>query len=200
MNLIDYAQIHRFHEARIRDFGKGSTQALGWKNFYSQQACFAMLEDIGDMNDCSVLDAGCGHGDLRAYLDDKYPQIRYLGIDQMEDFLDVAIERYAHLPETAFFVGDFYRAELPRVDYVLACGSLSYHSMEADFVFQAIDKLFNTCRIAFGFNLMSKVDNPGGILVGYEPEVIMQHCRGLTGNVVLHEGYFEDDFTVWMYR
>ena len=54
--------------------------------------------------------------------------------------------------------------------------------------------------LPFGFNLMSKVDNPGGILVGYESEVIMRHCRGLTGNVVLHEGYFEDDFTVWMYR
>ena len=200
MNLIDYAHIHRFHEARIRDFGEGSTQALGWKNFYSQQARFAMLEDIGDMNDCSVLDAGCGHGDLRAYLDDKYPRMRYLGIDQMEDFLDVAIERYANLPETAFFLGDFYSAELPRTDYVLACGSLSYYSTEPDFVYQAITRLFNSCRIAFGFNLMSKVDHPGGVLVAYEPEAVMQHCRKLTDNVILHEGYFEGDFTVWMYR
>ena len=200
MDLIDGLMVRSFHKARIRDFGEESTQALGWKNFYSQQARFAMLEGIGDMNGCSALDVGCGHGDLRAYLDDKYPQMRYLGIDQMEDFLDTAIERYAHLPETAFFLGDFYAAELPHMDFVIACGSLSYHRSDPDFIYQIITKLFKTCRIAFGFNLLSKVDAPGGILVAYDPQVILKHCQTLTGNVILHEGYFDGDFTVWMYK
>lgn len=200
MNLIDKAIIQRYHQARIQDFGEDTTQALGWKNFYSQQARFAMLEDIGDMNGCSVLDIGCGHGDLRVYLNDKYPQMRYMGIDQMEEFLDIAIERYAHLPETAFFLGDCYSAELPRMDYVLASGSLSYHSTEPDFIYQIITKLFYTCRIALGFNLLSRVEAPGGILMAYNPQQIVEHCHKLTSRVILHEGYFDDDFTVWMYK
>jgi SAM-dependent methyltransferase len=200
MDLIDGLMVRRFHEARIRDFGEDATQALGWKNFYGQQARFAMLEGIGDMNGCSVLDIGCGHGDLRAYLDDKYSQMRYMGIDQMEEFLDVAIERYGHLPETAFFLGDCYAAALPTMDYVIACGSLSYYSSNPGFIYQTIAKLFNTCRIAFGFNLLSRVVASGGILVAYDPESILKYCRTLTGNVILHQGYFDDDFTVWMYK
>jgi SAM-dependent methyltransferase len=200
MTLVDNAIVRRFHEMRIEEHGEGTTQALGWKNFYSQQARFAMLENIGNMNDCSVLDVGCGHGDLRAYLGDKYPRLRYAGIDQMEEFLDVAIERYGHLPETTFYLGDCYTAELPRMDYVLACGSLSYRSSDTGFIEQIITKLFYTCRIAFGFNLMSKVDAPGGILMAYDPQTIMRHCHILTSNVILHEGYFDGDFTIWMYK
>lgn len=200
MNVIDNIRVQRFHKSRIDDFGEGTTQALGWKNFYSQQARFAMLEGIGDMNDCSVLDVGCGHGDLRAYLDDKYPRMRYIGIDQMEEFLEIAVERYGDMPETSFFAGDCYTAELPRMDYVLACGSLSYHNSDSGFIYNIITKLFITCRIAFGFNLMSRVEAPGGILMAYNPQQILAHCQTLTSNVVLHQGYFEDDFTVWMYK
>jgi trans-aconitate methyltransferase len=200
MTIVDRLTVRRFHEIRVDQHGEGTTQALGWKNFHSQQARFAMLEDIGDMNDCSVLDIGCGHGDLRAYLDDKYPRLRYAGIDQMESFLDIAIDRYAHLPNTVFYHGDCYSAELPGMDYVLACGSLSYRNSDEDFIEQMISKLFNTCRIALGFNLLSRVDEPGGILMAYSPEVIVKYCRTLTDNVILHEGYFDDDFTIWMYK
>jgi SAM-dependent methyltransferase len=200
MSLVDNAIVRRFHEMRIEEHGEDSTQALGWKNFHSQQARFAMLEDIGDMNDCSVLDVGCGHGDLRAYLDDKYPRLRYAGIDQMEEFLDVAIDRYAKMPETTFYLGDCYTAELPRMDYVLASGSLIYRNSEPHFIELVITKLFDTCRVAFGFNLLSKVDSPEGVLVAYDPETIVQYCSTLTENVLLHEDYFDGDFTVWMYK
>ena len=199
MTLVDNLNVRRYHEMRIKEHGEDSTQALGWKNFYSQQARFAMLEDIGNMNDHSVLDVGCGHGDLRAYLDDKYPRMRYAGIDQMESFLDIAIDRYAHLPETAFYQGDCYSSELPSMDYVLASGSLSYRNSDPSFIYQMITKLFNTCRIAFGFNLLSKIE-AGGILIAYDPETIIKYCRGLSTNVILHQAYFDDDFTVWMYK
>ena len=199
MTLVANLNVCRYHEMRIKEHGEDSTQALGWKNFYSQQARFAMLEGIGDMNDHSVLDVGCGHGDLRAYLDDKYPGMRYAGIDQMESFLDIAIDRYGHLPETAFYHGDCYSSELPAMYYVLASGSLSYHNSDPNYIEFMIAKLFNACRIALGFNLLSSIE-PGGILTAYNPEKIIQYCHTLTGNVILHENYIENDFTVWMYR
>ena len=200
MNVLEQAMVYRFHNERTAEFGAGTSQALGWKGDNSQQARFAMLAGIGNMDGCSVLDAGCGHGDFRAYLGKKYPQMRYAGIDMIEAFITVAIQRHAHLSETAFYYGDFLEAELPSMDYVLASGSLSYRSADANFIYKAIAKLFNTCRIAFGFNLLSKIDYPDSLLATYQPEDIVKHCRTLSDKVLLHEGYFERDFTVWMYR
>jgi len=200
MNLIDRAGIKRYHELHVQEHGEGTVRALGWRHSEDQLARFAMLAQIGDMNDHSVLDIGCGHGDLRGYLGNLYPRLSYAGIDQIDSFLEIATNRYGHLPETKFYLGDCYTAELPQADYVLVCGSLNYHSGETDFIYKMISKLFNTCQVALGFNLLSKVDAPGGILVTYDPDAILQHCSTLTDKVVFQDDYFEGDFMVWMYR
>jgi trans-aconitate methyltransferase len=200
MGIIDKAVINRYHEIHVRDHGEGTVRALGWRHSEDQLVRFAMLAGIGNMNNCSVLDAGCGHGDLRAYLGDKYPRLRYIGIDQSEAFLSIASDRYTHLPETTFYLGDFSIAELPVADYVLVSGSLNYHNSDPGFIYKIIDKLFNTSRIALGFNLLSKVDAPDGILVSYDADDIVQYCRTLSDKVLLYDTYFEGDFTIWMYR
>jgi SAM-dependent methyltransferase len=200
MELVDRSVIYRYHYERIEKFGAGTTRALGWKTEENQLKRFEILSQIGDMNGLSVLDAGCGHGDLRRYLGDKYPDLRYAGIDQMEEFLDVAIERYGDLPETTFYMGDCWTADLPNMDYVLACGLLSYRNSRSDFVLHMIEKLFNTCRLGFGFNLLKKVDFPGGLLVSYDPQEILSYCKELTPKVALREGYSDEDFTLLMYQ
>jgi SAM-dependent methyltransferase len=200
MNIIDKTIIHRFHEMRSNEFGEGSSQALGWVDDQSQQLRFEMLAGIGDMNGCSVLDIGCGHGDLSATLFNKYPKRHYSGIEQVETFLNIATTRYGNLPNTTFYLGDCSSAELPMADYVLASGSLSYRTSEPNFIYHMISKLFSTCRIGFGFNLLSKVNTPGGILMAYDVLDILTYCRSLSSKVVLHDEYCEGDFTVWMYK
>ena len=200
MNIIDKTVIKRFHEMRAQEFGEGTSQALGWHNDESQLLRFAKLAGIGDMNNRSVLDVGCGYGDLSAYLIDKYPQLQYAGIDQVEAFLAIASARYAHLPNATFYSGDCSVADLPATDYVLACGSLNYHTTEPGFIYKMITRLFNTSRIAFGFNLLSKVNTPGGILTAYNTDDIMQHCQTLSNRVILQDDYCDGDYTVWMYK
>lgn len=200
MNPIDRATILSFHKERIRNFGRGSAEALGWKALESQHCRFEQLAQIGDLSDCSILDVGCGHGDMRAYFGEIYPRLRYAGIEQMRPFLEVAAERYGDQTDTTFYLGDFSTTSLPVFDYVLASGALGYRSRDPDFVFRMITRLFANCRLGFGFNMMRRVPQPDGILAAYDPDLIVAHCRGLTPSVVLHEGYLEDDFTVFMYR
>jgi SAM-dependent methyltransferase len=200
MEFVDRSVIYRYHQERIEMFGAGTTSALGWKAEENQTKRFEILSQIGDMNGLSVLDVGCGHGDLRGYLGKKYPGLRYAGLDQMEEFLDVATERYGDLPDTTFYLGDCWTADLPNMDYVLACGLLAYRNSKPDFIFRMIDKLFASCRLGLGFNLLKKVDQPGGLLVDYDPQAILNYCRELTPKVVLREGYADDDFTIFMYQ
>jgi len=200
MDFVDRSAIYRYHRERIQMFGKGTSSALGWKSDENQYARFEILSQIGDMNGLSVLDVGCGHGDLRDFLGKKYPELRYAGIDQMEEFLDIAIARYAHLPDTAFYLGDCWNAELPNMDYVLASGFLAYRNSKTNFIFEMIDKLFGSARLGLGFNLLRNVNDPNNLLVNYNPQTILEYCKTLTPKVVLRQDYAEDDFTVFMYQ
>jgi hypothetical protein len=68
------------------------------------------------------------------------------------------------------------------------------------FVVKTIEKLFLTCRKGFGFNLLSQVDPPNGLLVAYDPQFIETYCRLLTPKTKLVQGYRANDFTVFMYH
>jgi len=200
MDFIDDINIQLYHKEKIDQYGQGTTGALGWKTLEGQIARFEALSQIGNLNSSSVLDAGCGHGDLCGYLNEKFTGVRYFGIDRDASFLDIAIQKYSHLDETAFFLGDFTTAQLPATDYILACGALSYHNTDPGFVFKVIPKLFNSCRVGLGFNLLSRIDSPGGILIAYDSKQIMEHCQSLTPNVVFKVGYFDDDYTMFLYH
>jgi SAM-dependent methyltransferase len=200
MDFVDRSQIYRFHQERIQMFGAGTSEALGWKSDESQIVRFEILSQIGDMKGLSVLDMGCGHGDLSAYLRKKYADMRYAGIDQMEELLDVATSRYSSISDTTFYLGDCWSADLPNMDYVLASGLFAYKNSDPHFIFKMIDRLFESCRLGTGFNLLKNVYDPEGILVNYDPEEILDYCRNLSPKIVLREGYAKDDFTIFIYK
>ncbi len=200
MHLPDTAAIFRFHQYLVQKHGDNNCSALGWKTAEAQTARYKILSRIGDLNDCQVMDVGCGYGDLRNYLAEIYPRLRYLGIEQIPAFLNVAIDRYGGLTETVFFEGDFSAAKLPLVDYIIACGALSYRNSDPMYVFKMIEKLFNNCRRGFGFNLLEKTTDPDGIITSYSPDLILAFCNKLTDNIQFIDGYWESDFTVMMYH
>ena len=200
MNLLDTAAIFRFHQSLIHTNGEGSVAALGWKSLEAQQARYRVLSTIANLNDCSVMDAGCGHGDLRNYLGGIYPGLRYFGIEKIPALLNIAIERCCNLPETVFFEGDFSTAALPITDYIIACGSLSYRNSDDMYIFKMIEKLFAYCLKGFGFNLLSKTERPNEIITSYNPAIILDFCHKITSKVNFTEGYWENDFTVMMYH
>jgi SAM-dependent methyltransferase len=200
MNLIDYITINRFHEDRIKEFGTPSVKALGWSDAEAQQKRFELLSGIANLNSCVLMDAGCGYGDLYPFLSNIYPGIQYIGTEQNSSFLDVAVERYGNKPNAKFLLGDFTSAQLPQTDYLLCSGALSYHSHDPSFIEKAIEKLFHSCRYGMGFNLLKQVKNPGGIIVTYDPEEIMNFCRQLTPQIQLYDHYLPDDFTIFLYH
>ena len=200
MSLLDRAAILKFHRDRIGDFGSGSVEALGWRNLHTQTTRFEALVRIGDLAGRTVLDVGCGHGDLRGFLRANGHDVEYLGLDHLPELLDVAVERYGDWLRTRFLLGDFSSADLPRTDYVLCSGALSYRQRDPDFIPRVIEKLFRTCRLGLGFNLLRSAAQADGILVAHEPARILEVCRRLTPDVTLSEGYLPDDFTVFLYR
>jgi SAM-dependent methyltransferase len=199
-HLLDNAAIFRYHRRRIQEYGPGSPGALGWAHLDGQLARFRALAKIGDLAHHSVLDAGCGYADLYPFLRQRYAGVQYHGIEQMPELLDVARARYRDAAGITLSSGDFLRTTLPPADYVLASGSLNYRHRAPRFIYQAIEKLFGACRLGLAFNLLSWEPAGGGPLAAYDPATILAFCQRLGSRAELLEGYWDNDFTVFVYR
>ena len=61
--MLDKLYIQKFHEDKIEKYGSESAKSLAWFSEEDQLKRFEILAEIGDLNNCSVLDIGCGNGD-----------------------------------------------------------------------------------------------------------------------------------------
>ncbi|MDB5088781.1 MAG: hypothetical protein JWR09_2775 [Mucilaginibacter sp.] len=194
-SLNDSDSISLYHRYMIRVYGSQSSRALGWLDEESQNIRFKALAGLGNMNSHSVLDVGCGYGDFR----EIYPDATYIGIEQISEMLEEAINRYGHLPQTTFISGNFNTIDLPLTDYVVASGSLNYKSEDPQYIFKAISTLFNSCRLGLGFNLLNKII-PNEVIVAYDPVQIMDYCASICREVKMINDYSDEDFTIYMYH
>lgn len=201
MNLIEKATVMHYHRHRIAEFELGSAKSLGWRNQLSQDARFDAMAKIGDLHGRSVLDIGCGHGDLKAYFDQDYSDYDYIGIDQMPEFIAEARERFVGHKNGTFFQSDFSQQDLPEVDYVIASGALGYRCQQPDFYLNMIRKFYQSARIGLGFNMLDKQRFPEhDLLVGHDRDAVLAFCKTLSSNVQLITDYLDDDFTIFIYR
>ena len=196
MDLLSRAHIIKYHNDSIKKFGINSHQALGWRKKNEQLLRFKMLLEPTELNDCSILDIGCGTGDLLAYLISNNIQCEYTGIDQIKDFITLAGDKYKNQNNTSFLLGDFWTADLGKYDYVLASGALSYRHADPNFIFKIIAHLFSLSKMAFAFNLLEKTDLKNGGLVAYNKNEILGFCKKLSSNVILKDDYLEGDFRI----
>lgn len=199
-NRGDAETVRQYHKRLIDQYGAGTTRAQGWRSFDGQRARFDMLCQIADLSGHSVLDAGCGHADLFPFLTKRFSSLTYYGCEQLPDLLDVAIQRYRRASQVTLLAGDFLVDTMPITDFVLASGSLNYRHSDARFIYQAIEKLFASCRIGLGFNLLSGGIEAGTLLQTYDPEEVGDFCQRLARTVTLRTGYWPDDFTLFLYK
>jgi SAM-dependent methyltransferase len=184
--------VQDYHRAMIAHHGPDSSLALGWRGRSDQLLRFEVLAGIGDMNGCTVLDAGCGYADLYPFLENRYPELgAYHGIEQLPEMIARAGERY---PGIRLQQGDFMRNKLPTCDYVLASGSLNYGQA----IFPAIRKLYSACTLGLGFNLLREISE--GVLQAYDPDEIVAFAKTLAPKVSLRDDYSPEDFSVFLYR
>jgi len=201
VNLLESATILHYHRHRIATYGDGGVQALGWKSLGSQRKRFEVIAGSADFDGHSILDVGCGHGDLKAFLDERFVDFTYIGIDQVPEFIAQAEARYDACTRTWFYCRDFGKLALPGVDYVIASGALGYRCAEPQFHLEMVRKMYQAAGRALIFNALDAAffpDHP--LLVGRDYEELVAYCRGLCPDVTVVRGYLQDDFTICMVR
>jgi trans-aconitate methyltransferase len=200
MDIIEKAHVIYYHRQCLK---KKSNHAsiLGWRDDEAQQKRFEALCSIAPLNGTIVMDLGCGLGDLKTFLDHKFKDFIYLGIDHLPEFIEEATIRYGGLKNTFFQQADFTVDGLPQVDYVIASGALSYQTSNDLFVNRMLEKMYNSARIGVAFNLLDdEAVKSNNLLRAYNKYEVLGFCLQLARRAELITGYVEDDFTIMMYK
>jgi SAM-dependent methyltransferase len=196
MDILSRAHIIKYHRDCIRKFGIDSDEAIGWKSKENQQRRFGVFTGTLELDYHSVLDVGCGTGDLLLFFDERNIRCRYTGIDQVKEFIEEADRRFAGRRHTAFLIGDFWTGNVGYFDYILASGALSYRNTDPGFIYNMIFRLYSLCDKAFAFNLLENVELKDGGLVAYDKVRICEYCKKICANVSLFDQYLEGDYTI----
>lgn len=195
---IEYIKLR--YESRIAEYGEG-IETLGWKDKESQRVRFEVLSGIGDLTGCSVLDVGCGFGDLYGFLSERFKGLTYLGVDISPRFVEIARKKH---PDAKFSCTDIIKDRLApgSYDYVLSSGIFNTRlSDNGEFFRRLAGEMFNVCGRGTAFNLLTNyVDYEREDLYYYDPASVFNTCRGWTRSIILRHDYPLYEFSVFMYR
>jgi SAM-dependent methyltransferase len=178
-----------------------SPKSLHWVNYASQAIRFKNLVADLELEDKSILDAGCGMGDILPFIYTRASRFDYLGVDINKDFIKVARKRYdGH----KFKVGDpFFGRIRHRFDVVLSCGVMNENIPDwLEVRKQMIANLFENTRETLAFNMAGSLSYipPDSKIAYADAQQIYDYCKSLTSQVSLKTGYSNYDFTIIMRR
>lgn len=199
MHLLDRLTIRLFHDERQKQFSGDHAKSLGWSSTESQFLRFKTMAQAINFEQKTVLDLGCGYGDLKTFLDMSCTIKRYIGVDQQGSFIKQAKELFKHQSNCEFIKADFSATTLPRADIVVASGSLNYRSRNKTYHAKVIREMYEKAEEAVIFNLLnSEHFSSSSLLEAHDPQQVLNYCLRLCPNSELITGYSDEDFTIVM--
>lgn len=191
------------YEPLLSEHGAGAL-GVGWNSQRAQEVRFDQLARVlhGSRTPFSVLDYGCGTGDLLGWLRNRGISCSYTGFDISDRMVREASAAHSAVDRATFTSAQH---ELSPADFVLASGifNLRFGSGDEewhDYVVRTVDQLRRLALGGLAFNLLSSHSDPARKQAGLhyaDPAWWLDHClqRFSTRTAVLHD-YDLWDFTV----
>lgn len=179
----------------------GTPAAVDWGSRAGQELRFRVLAEVGLRPGCSVLDVGCGQGDLLGWLRGQGLEVAYTGVDITPAM--VAQARHHH-PDGTFQLLSDGAADLGdrTYDFVLASGIFYRRSTDPmGFLTATAARLFRAARVAAAFNCLSLWGGPAEAgEFKADPLAVLAACRAVTPHLALRHDYHGGDFTLYLRR
>lgn len=193
------------YKQKFKEFGI-SPKSLLWKSKGAAHQRFRQFWAEIDFNNKSVLDIGCGFGEMGNFLSKRYENVIYKGIDIMPEFIENGNKIY---PALTLEVQDFFTlTNTVKYNIVLASGVLNSNQginiRNRRFRENAIKKMFSLTNNVFAFNILGshpQPENDSKSNIWYSDSLeILEYCMTLTRRVILRQNYHPSDFTIFLYR
>lgn len=159
----EYASLLRqtasYYAEKLREGGVGA-RGMDWRDRKSQYLRFdRLLAQLAAMPGASLLDVGCGSGELLAYCRETGWQPDYLGIDVSEEMVAASNRRFGKGTATTATVADLARRDRT-FDFVLASGTFNVRQSTPEdtwrsYFHRSVVEMFEVCHQAVAFNVMS---------------------------------------------
>jgi len=191
--------VRRFYDRLLAT--RSGPAALGWSSVESQRVRFLALSSIGDLGGRSVLDVGCGPGDLCGYFRERGIDVDYTGVDIHPGMIERARRAW---PGARFVERDILDGPArPEADYVLASGLFGLAvNGEPDFVLAMLRRMYDLSRRGAAANFVSvypaRERDPEGHYA--DPAEVVASCFRITSLVAMRHDYKANDFTVYLRR
>lgn len=201
MNAEEKARAIDRYAERLRRLGP-SAEALGWRDGDQQRVRFDVLASLANVQSGdSVLDIGCGFGDLFDYLAAHEIDVRYTGCDISADVLAVARERHPGLTfEERDVLAAPYAAQA--FDHVFISGIFNHVIADnIGFMERVMAGSFAASAVGVYANMTTdQVDYRDEHLHYFNPESVLRFCRRLSRHVAMRHDYALYEFTVSVVR
>jgi len=162
---------------------------------------FKILAESGIQSGDSVLDLGCGFGDLLVYLQRIGLKVIYTGYDINPVVINEARNRH---PSHDFQVLDILDEDFPVFDFIVSSTSFNLPLLERDnyaFVGELLEKCHHHARKAVSIDFLSSYcDYPSAEGFHYEPEKIFALAKKITKSVILRHDYHLYEFNIVLFQ
>ena len=189
--------IEKHYSPRINSEDKGY-YVLDWESEEAHRGRFKVLTDQLDLSSLSILDVGCGLGDLYGFIREKKIDADYTGIDLLESMVREARNRY---PDASFLSGDMFSHNLfseGEFDVVYSSGIFNLNlGNNREFLKRALPVFFNTASKWVVFNLLDPNHPVQSSKYSYfEPEEVIPWVSEYSKHICVVRDYVPHDFTI----
>jgi SAM-dependent methyltransferase len=206
-----------YYEDLLDQYGE-SYLALDWNSPESQKLRYKVFKEIfiygKKASNLSVLDVGCGFGDLYGFFKAEgllsRHRIKYTGFDISPKILGVARKKY---PDAKFELKDILEQRyLTGFDYIFCSGALNIRTTDAgshlEFVKSMLLRMYDLANFGVAVNFLSEGALPmsnlddlnSGRYFYFKPEEILSFCRFISSRYILRHDYHPGDFTLYLLK
>lgn len=187
MPRVDTEGFYRHALARYGENAEG----VHWRSTESQQIRFEVLRSLlpDDLSRISLVDVGCGLGDLYTFLTDRNERPRrYMGLDAVT----VMVERARVRTQCPILHCNVLTDPLPEADWYLASGTMALFTAFETRLF--IERCLTHARHGLVFNSL-KGNQQSSTFNYLMPETIDAWAAELGVELDLVDGYLSGDFS-----
>lgn len=212
-NFAELEKLHKvLNSAVLSNVNADNYKILGWESRQAQYARFSAFLKAVDVNNSSILDVGCGLGDLYHFITSGLNlNVSYFGVDISKKMIDLAQSQLKILIESGlklqegntstadFLCADIFKQNVSAADWVYSSGIFNLNlGNNISFLENAFCRFKELSKKGFVCSMLNeRSDDKESPYFYYSPEKVREIAEKLNpSKIIIDDSYLKNDFTI----